>query len=131
MNAEVFSSDLACGVRLKVSKQALFVFEFAQWTPGSAAKAKSPFENWEERVFSRMRFMNLFLACFYTMMYRSQKIASTKLFIDYTTYLATRSFTLNPWHIECDIRQASVIRDAEKFHLKLKPVCMVVPEGVI
>jgi hypothetical protein len=57
MNAEVFSSNLACGVRLKVSKQGLFVFDFAQWEPGSAALVQSPLANWEERVFARMRFM--------------------------------------------------------------------------
>ena len=70
MDAEVFSSNLACGVRLKVSKQALFVFDFAQWEPGSAALAKGRVDNWEERVFARMRFMNLFLACLYTSMHR-------------------------------------------------------------
>src|SRR5437016_1348756 len=79
VNAEVFSSNLKCGVRLKVSRQALFVFDFAQWEPGSAAQAKSPLDKWEERIFSRMRFMNLFLACFYTSMLRIQKRTSPKL----------------------------------------------------
>jgi hypothetical protein len=131
MNAEVFSSNLACGVRLKVSKQGFFVFDFAQWEPGSAALAKGPLANWEERVFVRMRFMNLFLACFYTSIRRMQKRTSPKLFIDYTTYVAARSFALNPWHVQCDSRQASVIHDAEEWHLKFKPTCMTVPENVL
>lgn len=131
MNAEVFSSNLACGVRLKVSKQSLFVFDFAQWEPGSAALAKDPLDNWEERVFARMRFMNLFLACFYTSMLRIQKRTSPKLFIDYTTYVAARSFALNPWHVQCDLRQSSVIRDAEEWHRKRNPFCMTVPENVL
>lgn len=72
MNAEVFSSHFACGVRLKVSKQGLFVFDFAHWELGSAALAQDPLANWEERVFARMRFMNLFLACLYTSRLRIQ-----------------------------------------------------------
>jgi hypothetical protein len=133
MNAEVFSSNLGCGVRLKVSKQALFVFDFAQWEPGSASLATRPLNHWEERVFARMRFINLFLVCFYTSIFRIQKRAppSPKLFIDYTTYVAPRSFALNPWHVTCDSRQASVIRDAEEQHVKFKPVCMTVPENVL
>lgn len=131
MNAEVFSSNLACGVRLKVSKQAFFVFDFAQWRAGSAALAKDPLDNWEERVFARMRFMNLFLACFYTSMRRIQKTTSFKMFIDYTTYVAARSFALNPWQVQCDSRQSSIIRNAEEWHLKFKPTCMTVPENII
>jgi hypothetical protein len=131
MNAEVFSSNLACGVCLKVSKQALFVFDFAQWEPGAAALSKGQLDNWEERVFARMRFMNLFLACFYTSMFRIQKTTSSKMFIDYTTYVAARSFALNPWHGQFDSRQSSVIRDAEKLHLKCKPACLAVPENVL
>jgi hypothetical protein len=131
MNVEVFSSNFACGVRLKVSKQALFVFDFAQWEPGSAALAKGPLANWQERVFARMRCMNLFLACFYTSMLRMQKTTSPKLFIDYTTYVAARSFALDPWHVQCDLRQASVIREAEEWHRKFKPTCMTVPENIL
>lgn len=131
MNAEVFSRNLAGGVRLKVSKQAFFVFDFAQWKPGSAALAKGQFDNWEERVFARMRFMNLFLVCFYTSMHRIQKTTSFKMFIDYTTYVAARSFALNPWQVQCDSRQSSVIRNAEEWHLKFKPTCMTIPENVL
>lgn len=132
MNAEAFSGDLACGVRLKVSKQALFIFDFADWEPASGALAKDPLHhNWEKRVFARMRFMNLFLACFYTSMYRVQEMSSEKLYIDYTTYLAARSFALNPRQMECDSRQSSVIRDAEEFHMKVRPFRKTVPENIL
>jgi hypothetical protein len=132
MNAEAFSSNLVCGVRLKVSKQALFVFDFAQWEPGSAALAKRPFDHREKRVFARMRFINLFLVCLYTSIFRIQKTPSpNKLFMDYTTYIAARSFALNPWHVQCDSRQWAVIRDAEEYHVKFKPICMIVPENVL
>lgn len=131
MNAEVFSGNFACGVRLKVSKQGLFVFDFASWAPGSAALAQSPLDNWEARVSARMRFMNLFLACFYTAIHRMQQTTSPKLFIDHMTYVAARSFALNPWHVQCDSRQWSVIRNAEEWHLKWKPFCMTVSKNVL
>ncbi|HUW83634.1 MAG TPA: hypothetical protein VMZ31_12650 [Phycisphaerae bacterium] len=131
MNAEVFSATLQCGVSLKVSRQGLFVFDFAQWGPGSSALANNPLDNWEERVFTRMRVMNLFLACFYTSVHRIQKSTSGKLFIDYTTYIAARSFALDPRHVECDLRTRSVIKDAEAWHRRFKPVCTTVPGKVL
>jgi hypothetical protein len=131
MNAEAFCRNLACGVLLKVSKQALFVFDFTQWEPGSTAQVEGLLDNWEERVFARMRFMNLFLACFYTSVFRIQKWTSAKLFIDYTTYVAARSLDLNPRHMECDSRQLSAIRNAEDWHLTVKVACTTVPENVL
>jgi hypothetical protein len=131
LNAEVFAGDFACGVRLKVSKQGLFVFDFAQWEPGSAMLAKHPLKDWEERVFARMRFMNLFLTCFYTSQYRIQRWTSEKIFIDYMTYIAARTFELNPGHIVCDMRQAYVIRAAEEEHVKFKPVFNTISEDVL
>jgi hypothetical protein len=131
INAETFSGDLVCGVRLKVSKQALFIFDFADWKPASGALAKDPLHNWEERVFARMRFMNFFLACFYTSILRIQRTTSEKLYIDYTTYLAAKSFALNPSHMQCDSRQSSAIRDAEEYHTKFGHICKTVPENVL
>ena len=96
-----------------------------------AALAKGPLDNWEERVFARMRFMNLFLACLYTAIRRMQKRTSPKLFIDYTTYIAARSFVLNPSHGQCDMRQLSGIRAAEEFHRQFAPVCETVPENIL
>lgn len=131
INAEAFSCNFQCGVGLKVSRQARFVFDFAQWAPGSAAQAKSPLDKWEERVFARMRFMNLFLAGFYTSMLRIQKRTSPKLFIDYTTYVAARSFALNLYDGQCDFRQSAVIQHGEEQHLKFRPVWQSVPESVL
>lgn len=131
INAEAFSGNFACGVRLKVSKQGLFVFDFAQWEPGSTALTKNPLENWREKVFARMRFFNFFLACLYTPGLRLQKTTSPKLFIDYTTYAAAREFALNRGHLQCDYRQAWVMREAEDLHLKFKPVCMSVEINVV
>lgn len=131
LNAEVFASNLACGVRLKVSKQAFFIFDFAQWQPGSAILAKDTLDNWEARVFARMRFMNLFLACFYTSMFRNQNRTSAKFFVDYTTYVAVRSFVLDPGQGHCDLRQSNSIRAAEEWHVKFKTTCDTVSEDVI
>jgi len=75
--------------------------------------------------------MNLFLACFYTSMRRIQKWTSRKVFVDYTTYVPARSFALNPRHVECDLRQSSVVRDGEEWHRKLKHLCMTVPANVL
>ncbi len=131
INAEAFSDDLACGVRLKVSKQALFIFDFADWEAASGALAKGPLHNWEDRVFARMRFMNLFLACFYTSWYRAQKMRGEKLYIDYTTYIAARSFALNPSEVQCDYRQSSVIQDAIELHKKFGHIWQIVPENIL
>lgn len=131
MNAEAFSGEITCGVRLRVSKQALFIFDFTNWEPASFALTKSPFQNWEERIFARMRFMNFFLACFYTSMIRVEKMTSEKLYIDYTTYLAARNFSLNPYHMQSESRQSSVFRDAEEYQRNIGLHLKAVSENIL
>lgn len=131
MNAVAFSGELSCGIRLKASKQALFVFDFGRWVPGSASLSKAPHHNWEERVFARMRFMNLFLACFYTAILRSAKRTTEKMFIDYSTYAAARSFTTDLGQLQCDMRTHYVIEAAQEWHAKYKDICDVVSEIIV
>lgn len=78
-----------------------------------------------------MKFMNFFLVCFYTSMFRAKKLTSEKLYIDYATYLAARSFGLNPHNTQGHSRQSSVIRDAEDFHGKFGHICETIPASIL
>ena len=131
VHEEVFAHTLACRVRFRVSKAGLFVFDFAQWAEGSAELAGGSFDNWQDRVFARMRFLNLFLACFYTSLYRLYKTATAKLFIDYTTYIAVHGFDLNAGGLQCDLRNSAMIRAADEYHHIFKPTCTKVPPDVV
>jgi hypothetical protein len=82
INAHVFEYRLNCGVRLIVSRQGFFVFDFAAWQTGAEAEAPEFPTMWQKLVFPRAEFMNLFLACFYTALYRIHKRARQKHFID-------------------------------------------------
>lgn len=111
-DTEIYSESMICGIKVKVSIKGVFVFDFSGWLPGIV----TALENWESPILSRMQFMNLLLACFYSAVNNAQKLALDKMFIDYSTYAFTSNFSLAPYQLDCDCRQAAVIKENEKRH---------------
>ena len=81
-NVEVFAVTMECGVRVKASLKGVFVFDFTHWPPGAFVSVGE----WEEAVLARMQFMNLFLACFYSVAYHTKQETMEKMFIDFGSY---------------------------------------------
>lgn len=126
-NTEVFANTMRCGVIAKASMKGVFVFDFSNW-PGGAIKSIGV---WEEPVLARMRFMNLFLACFYSVTFRKQRRTMEKMFIDFSSYAFARELDLNPLRFGCDMRQAAVIQANEAEHIKPCPWHLIVTLGVV
>ena len=126
-NTEVYGHTLRCGVKVKASIKGVFVFDFSNWPCGMAATTPS----WEGPVVARMRFMNLFLACFYSSVYKNTRQTMDKMFIDYSTYAFARQVDLNPFGFGCDTRQAAVIRVNEIEHETRRPWHLLVSMDIV
>ena|SRR5215510_8629060 len=126
-NTEVFAYAMQCGVRAKASLKGVFVFDFSNWPCGAAASIGE----WEKSVLARMRFMNLFLACFYSVDFRNTQQTMEKMFIDLSSYAFVREPDLNLFHFGCDLRQAAVIRANEDEHKNRSPWHRVVTLDVV
>lgn len=111
---ESFSCEFHCNVTLKVSEIAYFVFDFSADAAANFPDGKL-LDDFNDRIKSRMRFANLYLACLYTILHRSKSPVFDKMYIDDSTYIAARSNDLNPYHATCSIRQAGVIDSAFRF----------------
>ena len=131
MNLHAFTHEFACGVRVTASRAALFLFDFRNWAEGSAASMSDSLENWENLVFARMRFLNLFLACFYTSVYRHQKRVIPKMFVDYATYVAADSPDPESSSLHTDGRQFDTVQAIYDSHRRSKVTCDVVKESVL
>jgi hypothetical protein len=116
-NTEVFASTMSCGVKAKVSPKGVFVFDFRNWPLGVATSTAE----WEAPVLARMRFMNLWLTCFYSAEFRITRTTMEKMFIDLSSYAFARELDLNPYRFGCDVRQAAVIHENEKQHQQRRP----------
>lgn len=88
---EVFDVDLKAGVRLRVSREGYFLFDFSN----HATAHPSSTSEFEVVLSTRARFMNLFLACLQTEL-RHEKKAAPHLFINHTTIMSPRMWTLDP-----------------------------------
>lgn len=88
---EVFAANLKTGVRLRVSREGYFLFDFSNHATASSSSAS----RFEFVLSIRARFMNLFLACLQTE-FRHEKKAAPHLFIDQTTIMSPREWTLDP-----------------------------------
>lgn len=119
LTREVFGFIFDCGINVKVSVQGYFVFDFAGCSDMSIGK---PGADWRDRVFTRMRFMNLYLVCIYTALTRLRKVNVEKHYVDETTYFAARTFELNPFHASCDMRQASILQTGLEFQAASPPL---------
>ncbi len=126
-NTEIFAVAMECGVRAKASLKGVFVFDFSNWPCGAATSMG----NWEEPVLARMRFMNLLLAFFYSVVFRKMGQTMEKMFIDYSTYAFARDLDLNPFRFGCDMRQHAVIQANEEQHKKRMPFHPVVTLDVV
>jgi hypothetical protein len=87
----VFSADFKVGVKLQVSREGYFVFDFSQHATAKPVDHRRP----EVVLTARARFMNLFLACLQTE-FRHENKATPHLFIDHTTIMSPRYWTLDP-----------------------------------
>ncbi len=126
-NTEVFADTMQCGVRTKVSLKGVFVFDFSNWPCGAVISI----DDWENPVSARMRFMNLFLACFYSVIFQQKRIIIEKMFIDFDTYAFSKELDLNPFHFGCASRQAAVIQANEEQHKQYRQFHpLVTPEVV-
>lgn len=126
-NTEVFADAMQCGVRAKASLKGVFVFDFSNCPCGAAASSGE----WEKPVLARMRFMNLLLACFYSVAFRNKQETMEKMFIDLGSYAFARELDLNPLRFGCDARQAAVIHANEDAHKKRRPWHRVVTLDVV
>jgi hypothetical protein len=116
-NSEVYRHTLRCGVKVIISIKGVFVFDFSNWAYGVV----NSMPQWEGPVAARMRFMNLFLTCFYSSVYRNMRQTMEKMFINYGTYAFVRQVDLEPFGFGCDARHAAVIRTNEKEHETRRP----------
>ena len=105
---ESFSCEFRCNVTLKVSEIAYFVFDFSADEAANFPDGKL-LDDFNDRIKSRMRFANLYLACLYTILHRSKSLVFDKMYIDDSTYIAESSNDLNPYHATCSIKQAGVL----------------------
>lgn len=126
-NSEIITLTLQCGIKAKVSLKGVFVFDFSNWPDGAITSMK----DWLMPVLARMRFMNLLLAFFYSVFFRTKRQTTEKMFIEFGTYAFSRDFDLNPSHFGCDIRQYAVIQENEKWHKIFMPFHTVVAQDVI
>lgn len=126
-NTEVFADTMNCGVIAKVSLKGVFVFDFSNWPFGAATSTAE----WEAPVLARMRFMNLLLACFYSVEFRSKRATMEKMFIDLSSYSFARELDLNPFCFGCDARQAAVINENENAHQQRRPWHRIVTLDVL
>lgn len=126
-NSEIFTVTLQCGIKAVASIKGVFVFDFSNWPDG----AITSMTDWLKPVRARMRFMNLLLAFFYSVFFRTKRRTMDKMFIDFGTYAFARDLDLNPFHFGCDMRQAAVIQANEKEHEKRHPYQMVVKSDVV
>lgn len=88
---EVFAADFKARVRLRVSREGYFLFDFSR----HATARPSSTSRFEVVLSTRARFMNLFLACFQTELRHEKKVAP-HLFIDHTTIMSPTEWTLDP-----------------------------------
>lgn len=126
-NTEVFAVAMQCGVKVRASLKGVFVFDFSNWPCGATT---SP-GDWEEPVLARMRFMNLLLACFYSVVFQKKRQTMDKMFIDFSSYAFARELDLNPLRFGCDMRQAAVIRANEHNHKTCCPWHLIVTLDVV
>lgn len=116
-NTEVLAYTMGCGIEARASLKGVFVFDFSNWPHGALISI----QEWEKPVIARMRFMNLFLACFYSLLFQRAKKIMEKMFIDYSSYAFARKLDLDPTRLGCDWRQAALIQENEKNHQVVSP----------
>lgn len=75
--------------------------------------------------------MNLFLACFYSVISQQERKIIEKMFIDFDTYAFSNELDLNPFHFGCDSRQAAVIQANEEQHKQNRPFHLLVTLEVV
>ena len=129
LTREVFSFEFDCGIKLKASAQGYFVFDFAECTHASMAGRVTA--DWKDRLFFRMRFMNLYLVCIYTALTRLEKVNVEKHHVDRTAYFAARSFDLNPYNASCDERQHHKLEQDNQRQSHLPHFLTVYSENVL
>lgn len=88
---EVFAADFKARVRLRVSREGYFLFDFSQHATARPGARRRP----ELVLPIRARFMNVFLACLQTEL-RHENKALPHLFIDHLTIMSPREWTLDP-----------------------------------
>lgn len=126
-NTIALHRNLQCGVVAKVSLKGLFVFDFSNWQPGALETTAG----WEVAITARIRFMNLLLACLYSTVFRTNSQTMEKMFIDHQTYAFAREFSLHPFRLGCDSRQAAIIRENEQEHRDRYPWHCVVSTDTV
>jgi hypothetical protein len=108
---EVFVADFKVGVRLRVSHEGYFLFDFSNHPTAKPVEH----DQLEVVLVTRARFMNLFLACLQTHLVREKK-AAPHLFIDHTTIMSPRQWTLDPLTAATESTNHQTVQE-ERAHL--------------
>jgi hypothetical protein len=100
---EVYRSILSSGIRVRVLREGIFIFDFSSWEPGCPLPSE-PFPGFETLASVALRraaFMNAHLACLYTAIARLQTQASIPMVVTPSDLIGLNSFedsspSLNP-----------------------------------
>lgn len=81
LGEEVFRTTLTAGVRAKVSRGGMFLFDFAAWPPAAALtdEDESDFDDTAKIVLHRVAVLNAHLACLYTAIGNLQNFSQDKM----------------------------------------------------
>lgn len=115
--SEAFTSELEIGVRIRVSREGYFVFDFRGHPAGQNREQYRP----EVVLPARARFMNLFLACLMTEL-RHERKAVEHLFIDYSTIMAPQRDTLDPRYAASEYAMHQTVEHQRSLPLKTRHV---------
>ena len=117
LEAEVFSKEFLCGVRIKVSKGGAFVFDFSKWKQIESKAYDKTTIQFEEIVYPRMRFMNLFLVCLLSSIDTNVRHFIPILFVDKKIYSPAHAFSTIS--VEIVYRAGSEYYDRRSRHYSL------------
>jgi len=89
----VYRTDLPVGIKVKVLREGMFIFDFSGWPPGCAIQNDKPdaFDAMAAVILQRVAVINTHLACLYTALSRRQHCALDKMIVTPSELISLKS----------------------------------------
>ena len=89
----MYRTDLPVGIKVKVLREGMFIFDFSGWPPGCAIQNDKPdaFDAMAAVILQRVAVINTHLACLYTALSRRQHCALDKMIVTPSELISLKS----------------------------------------